>query len=262
MQQIDHTHNIIELHNISYSYNASEKVLDNISFSLHKGDYLGIIGPNGGGKTTLLKIMLGLITPISGTIKLFGQEIKHFKSWDKIGYVPQKASHFDNNFPATVWEVVAMGRYAKRGLFNLPTATDTKKVEKALEQVDMLEYKNRQIGDLSGGQQQRVFIARALATEPEVIFLDEPTAGVDATNQEKFYELLRKLNKELSLTLILVSHELDVVVKEATEVACINCKLVCYCTPKELAQNGGLEQIYGKDLKYILHAHEGTSSNK
>ncbi|HZE86843.1 MAG TPA: metal ABC transporter ATP-binding protein [Methylomirabilota bacterium] len=256
MQQVDHTQDIIELQDIYYSYNGQENVLENISFSLHKGDYLGIIGPNGGGKTTLLKIMLGLIKPTRGTVKLFGENIKAFKDWGRIGYVPQKASHFDNNFPATAEEVVAMGRYAKRGLFHFPTKRDREKVEQALEQVDMLSYKNNQVGELSGGQQQRIFIARALATEPEVIFLDEPTVGVDVQTQEQFYQLLKKLNRELDLTLVLVSHELDIVAKEATEVACINCKLVCYCTPKELLKHGSIEQMYGKDLRYILHNHE------
>ena len=121
----------------------------------------------------------------------------------------------------------------------------------------MWQYKDKQLGALSGGQQQRVFIARALATEPEIIFLDEPTVGVDATTQERFYNLLKKLNKELDLTLVLVSHELDVVAHEATEVACINCKLVCYCSPSELMRKETLEKIYGKELKYILHQHQG-----
>ncbi len=257
MQQIDHTKNIIELHNISFSYDGIEKVLENITFSVHKGDYLGIIGPNGGGKTTVLKIMLGLLQPTSGTIKLFGKPLKAFKDWSKIGYVPQKVSHFDNNFPVTVEEVVAMGRFARRGLFHFPQQEDSEKVERALKQVDMWEYKSKQIGELSGGQQQRVFIARALVTEPEVIFLDEPTVGVDATTQEQFYKLLKSLNRELQLTLVLVSHELDIVANEATEVACINCNLVCYCTPKELMHKDTLEKMYGKDLKYILHQHQG-----
>ncbi len=260
MQEVDHTKNSIELNNISFAYIENENVLENITFALHKGDYLGIIGPNGGGKTTLLKIMLGLLKPTAGEIKLFGKPLAEFKDWSKIGYVPQKAAYFDNNFPATVEEVVAMGRYAKRGLFNFPTKDDKEKVSQALDQVDMLRYKNKQLGDLSGGQQQRVFIARALATEPEVIFLDEPTVGIDATTQERFYNLLKKLNKELSLTLVLVSHELDVVAHEATEVACINCRLVCYCSPNELMRKETLEKIYGKDLKYILHQHQGRGT--
>ncbi|MEK7571544.1 MAG: metal ABC transporter ATP-binding protein [Patescibacteria group bacterium] len=256
MQLVDHTKNIIELQNVSFSY-GSEPVLTNITFALHKGDYLGIIGPNGGGKTTLLKLMLGLLKPTSGSITLFGKKLDEVKQKSRIGYVPQKATHFDQTFPVTVKEVVTMGRYARRGLFTFITDEDKKQVEKALRQVEMFDHKDTLISDLSGGQQQRVFIARALAGEPEVIFLDEPTAGVDTHTQEQFYFLLRKLNRELDMTLVLVSHEVDVVVNEVTEVACINSSLVCYCKPEELVNMRGLEKVYGKDIRYILHAHEG-----
>jgi len=257
MRAIDHTKNIIELENIFYSYDGIEEVLRNISFNIHKGDYLGIIGPNGGGKTTLLKIMLGLLPPTKGQVKLFGQPIRSFKDWYKIGYVPQKAAYFDASFPVNVEEVVSMGTYARRGLFHFSTKEDAEKVHKALEQVEMVPYKKRMVGDLSGGQQQRVFIARALAAEPEIIFLDEPTVGVDIKTQEQFYLLLQKLNKQLDLTLVLISHELDVVARETTEIACINRTLISYCTPKELIRAGGLENLYGKELKYILHNHGG-----
>ncbi len=249
MQTVDHTNNIIELSHISFAYQKADYALSDISFNVHKGDYLGIIGPNGGGKTTVLKIMLGLLKPIEGRVKLFGQEIEDFKDWYKIGYVPQKATSIDANFPVTVEEVVSMGIYAKR---------DKTKVEKALDEVDMLPYKKKRIGELSGGLQQRVFIARALASQPEVIFLDEPTVGVDTKAQELFYLLLRRMNKALDLTLILVSHELDIVARETTEVAFINHTLVSYCTPDELTKSGTLERLYGKDLKYILHDHGGV----
>jgi zinc transport system ATP-binding protein len=199
--------------------------------------------------------MLGLLPATAGSVKLFGTDISKFRDWYKIGYVPQKATT-DAHFPISVEEVVSMGTYAKRGLFHSQTSADTLKVEKALEQVDMLEFRKKQIGDLSGGQQQRVFIARALAAEPEVIFLDEPTVGVDIKAQEQFYILLQKLNKKLGLTLVLVSHELDIVARETTEVACINRNLACYCTPKELMNEGSLKNLYGKELKYILHNHE------
>lgn len=251
----DHTENIIELDNVSYTYNGVDFVVKDITFSVHRGDYLGLIGPNGSGKTTLLKMMLGLLRPTHGIVKIFGKEPKDFHEWYKIGYVAQKATHFDKNFPATVEEAVAMGTYARRGLFHFPSAEDKKRVYEALEQVEMLEHRKERIGDLSGGQQQRVFIARALATKPEVVILDEPTVGVDATTQEQFYLLLRKLNKEFRLTLILVSHELNIVSREATEVACINQSLVCYTTPEELSQQGGIEKLYGKDLRYLLHDH-------
>lgn len=251
---VDHTKNIIEVNNVSFAY-SEEVILKDITLNIHQGDYVGLIGPNGGGKTTLLKIMLGLLKPKQGTVKLFGQPIEKFNNWSKIGYVPQKAVNFDVKFPATVQEVVMMGRYGKRGLFHRITQEDKQVVQKVLEQVDMLDFNNRLIGDLSGGQQQRVFIARALATEPEVVFLDEPTVGVDVQTQEHFYDLLKKLNTQLNLTLVLVSHDIDVIAHEATELACINQNLVYHGTPKEFIKGDYIKNLYGKEVKFILHDH-------
>jgi zinc transport system ATP-binding protein len=252
--QIDHTKNIIEVKNVTFAYN-DEYVLKNINLNIHKGDYLGVVGPNGGGKTTLLKIMLGLLKPSSGSVNLFGEDIRNFKNWSKIGYVPQKAVNFDSNFPATVYEVVSMGRYGKKGLFNSLNNEDKAMIEESLKQVEMSEYRDRIIGDLSGGQQQRVFIARALVSQPEVIFLDEPTVGVDLKTQESFYKLLKKLNQTLHLTLILVSHDIDVVVHESTEIACVNRTLNYDSCPVDLLNNEGLQKLYGHQAKLILHNH-------
>ncbi len=255
MHTVDHTTNLIELKNVSFGFTAHDTVIRDVTLAVHRGDYLGIIGPNGGGKTTLLKVMLGLLKPTKGTVRLFGKDISKFHQWSKIGYVPQKASAFDPNFPVTVEEVVAMGTYARRGLFHRTTRADRSKVHQALEHVDMLEYRHRLAGDLSGGQQQRIFIARALAGDPEIILLDEPTVGVDVSTQEQFYHLLKKLNHELDLTLVLVSHELEVVARETTEIASINNTLVYYRTPEELAKSGGLELAYGKSLKHVRATH-------
>jgi zinc transport system ATP-binding protein len=242
--QLNHSQNIIELDKICFSYN-SEEVVKNVSLKIHKGDYVGIIGPNGSGKSTLIKLMLGLLKPKDGTVKLFGREIKDFKDWSKIGYVPQRTS-VETNLPLTVEEMVAMGRYGKRGLFHFPNKEDREKTIKALKQVDMLEFKNRQIGELSGGQQQRVFIARALSSEPEVIFLDEPTAGVDIKTQKQFYGLLRKLNRELDLTLVLISHELDVVAHEATELVYINKTIEYYGDPLKFLNADYFHKLIGR----------------
>ncbi len=251
---INHGETIIELKDISFSF-TNTPVLKGINLAIHKGDYLGIIGPNGGGKTTLLKLMLNLLKPSKGSIKLLGQDIDKFRDWSKIGYVPQKAVNFDASFPATVFEIASMGRFARIGLLRLPSKEDRKKVEESLEQVGMLEFRNRLIGDLSQGQQQRVFIARALASEPEIIFLDEPTVGVDIKAQEEFYKLLEKLNHELHLTLILVSHDIDVVTNEVTELACINEELVYHGDPKEFIREDYIKKLYGKGVKFILHGH-------
>jgi zinc transport system ATP-binding protein len=245
---------IIELENISFAY-GTEPVLRDINLAVSAGDYLGIIGPNGGGKTTLLKIMLGLLKVRSGTVRLFGKDINEFKEWSKIGYVPQKAANFELNFPATVEEIVLMGRTAKKGLFKMLNKEDRRHVSHALSQVGMREYKDRLISDLSGGQQQRVFIARALAGDPEVIFLDEPTVGVDIKTQEEFYKLLEKLNKEYKITLILVSHDIDVITNEVKNVACINQDLIYHGTSKEFIKEDIVEKMYGKGVKVILHNH-------
>jgi len=243
--QIDHSKSIIEVDKVSFAYNGEDAIKD-VSIAVHRGDYLGIIGPNGGGKSTLLKIMLGLLHPKEGVIKLFNQSIDEFKDWSKIGYVPQKPPNFELNFPVSVREVVAMGRYGKRGLLRFPTKEDGEKVNKALSQVEMTEFAGRQITELSGGQQQRVFIARALVSEPEVIFLDEPTAGVDIKTQKSFYALLEKLNRDFDLTLVLISHELDVLAHEATELAYINRTLEYYGDPKEFLKGDYYHQFIGK----------------
>lgn len=244
MQQITKDKTIIELKNVSFSY-SNEDVVRNVSLVIHQGDYVGLVGPNGGGKTTLLKLMLNLLSAESGSISLFKTSLSVFKDWSKIGYVPQK-TYLEINFPVTVLEMVAMGRYGKRGLFHFPTNEDKEKTIQALQQVDMLEYKNRQINDLSGGQKQRVLIARALASEPEIIFLDEPTVGVDIKTQKQFYTLLRKLNQELSLTLILVTHELDIVSHEANKLGYINRTLEYYGEPDEFLQGKYFHELIGK----------------
>lgn len=221
MANVDHTENIIELDGVSFAY-GERSVLSNVTLRVHKGDYLGIVGGNGSGKTTLVKILLGLLQPSSGTVRLFGTPLEEFRDWSKIGYVPQKVTNFDANFPATVLEVVLMGRYGKLGLFRSTTSQDVVAAEKSLKQVGLWEYRNRLIGDLSGGQQQRAFIARALTGEPEIMVLDEPTVGVEQGVKEDFYTLLRKLNVEMNLTIVLITHDIQSMTTEAMHIACVD----------------------------------------
>jgi zinc transport system ATP-binding protein len=242
-------HNVVEIKNLSFSY-GRVPVLSNISLNIHRGDYLCLIGPNGGGKTTLLKLILGLLKPESGTIS---------KNSDlRIGYVPQSALRFDQQFPATVSEVVRMG---------LGTATETTSkadasVNSALAHVGMNEFSSRRIGDLSGGQQQRVFIARALVAAPNILFLDEPTAGTDVELQQSFYELLDDLHEKLKITLVLISHELNVISKKATEFACINKTLTYHGTPASFMASSQKSDAsktfvhgFGGGLQIIPHSH-------
>jgi zinc transport system ATP-binding protein len=254
MPKVDHHKNIIEVKNISFAYGA-EEVLSNISIDVHQGDYLAFVGPNGAGKTTLMKIILGLLTPQSGSIKLFGRDINNFKKWKKISYVAQGANKFDDNFPATVLEIVLMGRYGVKGLFKNIKASDKKIAAEAIEQVGLSGFKDRLIGDLSGGQKQRVFIARALCSQPEVIFLDEPTAGVDHKNQDEFYALLKKMNEELGITLVLITHDVERVLREAMHIACIDHSLTCHSSPEEFLSESAAANIMGEKVKIIAHHH-------
>ncbi|WP_240376630.1 metal ABC transporter ATP-binding protein [Bacillus piscicola] len=245
---------VLETDNVSYRY-SKQPVLENVSMEIKKGSFLGLVGPNGSGKSTLIKILLGLIAPDAGEIRLFGTPLKKFKHWEKIGYVSQKANSFNSGFPATVQEVVAMGLYGQMGLFRFLNKTHKRKIENALEQVGMSDYKKRTIGELSGGQQQRVFIARALVSEPDILILDEPTVGVDAQSVQQFYTLLSTLNIEKGMTLLLVTHDVGVMTRYVSHVACLNRILHFHGTSEEFEEQN-LSSVYGHDVTMITHGHE------
>lgn len=242
----------IELDNVSFSYDHTP-VIENLTFTVRKGEYLGIIGPNGGGKTTLIKVILGLLHPTEGTIKLFGKERHHFTEKYRIGYVPQRVTQTDKDFPATVFEVVRTGRIARLGFFEKFTKKDTDAVEHAMEISGIARYRDTLIGNLSGGERQRVFIARALASEPEVLILDEPTVGVDIGAQRTFYDFLASLNRDQNLTIIFISHDVDAVSQETKTVLCLNHNLVCHGLPHDLLNEHILERLYGKHSKIVNH---------
>jgi zinc transport system ATP-binding protein len=213
---------IVSIDHVSFGYVGGANVLEDVSLSVAQGEYLGLIGPNGGGKSTLAKIMLGLLTPSSGSVSLFGHSLDEFRDWHRIGYVPQKPSDSLNAFPATVLEVVLMGRIATRGLFRRFTAEDYEHATGALKTVGITDLAQRQIGELSGGQQQRVFIARALVGHPDLIVLDEPTVGVESKIRDDFYKLLRALHQDHHHTLILISHDLGCVEREVSRMVEVN----------------------------------------
>ncbi|MCX6801984.1 MAG: ABC transporter ATP-binding protein [Candidatus Diapherotrites archaeon] len=244
---------ILELKHVSFSY-GTVPAIDNVTFSVEKGDFVGMIGPNGSGKTTLVKLVLGLLKPENGTIKLFGKDINEFKDWNRIGYVPQKATGFDQNFPATVFEAASMGRFAKAGLAKQLSKADYTAIEKALEVVGMLKLRERRIGELSGGQQQRVFIARAFAAEPELLILDEPTVGVDAEAQHEFYSLLKQLNEKFGLTLILISHDIGMVSKKVNKLACVNIAVTMHDISKGI-NKADLHCAYSTGMELVPHHH-------
>ena len=243
----------ISAHNISFKY-GTEFVLEDINFTINQGDFVGIIGPNGSGKTTLLKIILGLLKSESGNITIFDKTVQ-VGSHEEIGYIPQKVTQLESRFPITVYEVVMLGRVNKKNLFKRITQQDHKIIEKSLEDVSMLAYKDALITDLSGGQQQRVFIAKALASKPKLLILDEPTVGVDQGSQDTFYKLLRKLNTQDGLTIIIVSHDTDVIINEVNTVLCLNKTVICHLSPKDFTKQNYLEKVYGAHKKHVVHQH-------
>lgn len=246
--------NCLDVTDVSFRY-GDQQILENITFTIDCGDYLGIIGPNGSGKTTLLKLILGLLEPTSGDIKVLGQPIRQLADRHEIGYVPQRITQSDWQFPASVQEVVESGRTASRGLFGSFTSADKKAVKKAIEVTGIGDYRNRLIGELSGGERQRVFIARALASDPKILILDEPTVGVDLDSQERFYTLLCELNKKHDLTILLVSHDIDVVAQEVKTVLFLNKTIIAHGSPKDLLKEGHLEKLYSNQMKFIVHRH-------
>jgi len=215
-------------------------VLEDINLSIREGDYLGIIGPNGGGKTTLLKIILGLIRITTG--------IRHVAHCN-IGYVPQDF-HFDMDFPARVIDVVLMGRLKERRLIKRYNDTDIKIAEKALKAVEMMAYKDYQIGRLSGGQRQLVMIARALAARPQMLILDEPTASIDSQHGYDLYEFLKQLNDE-GLTIVMVSHDLSAISTYVKKIACVNRRL--YCHDMGELKVDTLQKVYGCSFELLGH---------
>lgn len=245
----------IELNDVGFIYPNSSPALQGISFSVYQGDYLGIIGPNGGGKTTLIRIILGLLHPTSGRVALFGKDHHDFKERYRIGYVPQRVTQEDKNFPATVFEVVRSGRIPRLGFFRGFTSKDLQVVEHSMELAGVTKYRDTRIGNLSGGERQRVFIARALANEPDVLILDEPTVGVDIGAQKKFYEFLGSLNRDQHLTIIFVSHDVDVVAGEIKTVLCLNHSLVCHGEPRSILNDDVLKRLYGEHVTTISHQH-------
>ena len=251
---ISHTVPAIEINDLSFRYNV-HAVLDNISFRIEAGNYVGIIGPNGGGKTTLLRLLLGLLKPQTGIIKIFGTEIQQYQHRYELGYVPQHVSQDNINLPASVYEIVESGRTARLGLFARPGKADIHAINKALEIARVAEFRKSMMSELSGGQRQRVYVARALAAEPKVLFLDEPFIGIDLAAQEDFYAFLRELNETQGLTILFVSHDVDIISAEVKELLCLNRRLVCQGKPHELIEEHMIEKLYGKTITHIHHEH-------
>lgn len=262
--------NALEVSDVSISYNGN-LAIDKVNFSVDEGDLLGIVGPNGAGKTTLFRAILGL-QAYTGTIRLFGFEgKKYFPLLPLIGYVSQKVS-FDANFPATISEIVAMGLLPEKKLHKCEVVLqncgcswnriykkinkDHDKVIEALRTVNLESLKDRRIGELSGGELQRVFIAKALVKDPILLILDEPVTGVDVDTQNKFYDVIKRINNENKITIVWSSHDLEAISKFANKVACMNRQLFFHGQKEEFFSNKDLLKTYAESaMQMHMHNH-------
>ncbi|RJQ44911.1 MAG: metal ABC transporter ATP-binding protein [Anaerolineaceae bacterium] len=236
---------IISIRNLWAGYD-SQPVLEDINLDVMQGDFIGLIGPNGGGKTTLLKVVMGLIEPHKGIISVMGKDPKQGRC--HIGYVPQQVA-LDRDFPISVWDVVKMGRLGCRGMLQRTSKDDEDIIIDSLQQVDIHNLRTRAIGDLSVGQRQRVYIARALATRPLILLMDEPTASVDPQASKNIYELLHELNKEI--TIVMVSHNMDAVSSHVKSIGCINRRLYYHGTTEITEEM--VNAIYNCPIDLIAH---------
>lgn len=241
---------VIECFGLTY-----KNAISDVGFSIKRGDYVAIIGPNGGGKSTLAKLILGLLSPDAGTIKLFGKEQKIFKELRKIGYVAQRASQIDKNFPLTVYETIKLGFAHKISLFGGLSAKDKEHIERMMAKMGVADLQNRRISELSGGQAQRVMIARALVSRPEILILDEPNTGVDKASQHAFYELLRELNRQENITILFITHDLGVIADDVNKVLCLNRSLLACHNPHVLLNCKEMSKLYGMDAHLVCHHH-------
>lgn len=231
-------------------------LLENITFSVEAGKIAAIIGPNGAGKTTLIKAILGLISYDTGRITLFGHERRHNRFPVRVGYVPQRLQ-FDRTIPMTVSELL---RFTIPPYYSFPLHRKREEKEtiiRLLQTVGAHELMNRGVGSLSGGELQRIMIAKAIVNDPEILFLDEPSSGVDIEGQERFHDLVKRLNKERNLTAILISHDLNVVYRFADNVLCLNRKLVCSGRPEDALTDDVIKSVYGEMMGAYIHScHE------
>ncbi len=240
---------LLETKNLNVQY-GNAHVLQDVTLRIDDGEFVGLVGPNGAGKSTLLRSLLGLIDPSNGEVCCCGRPVHRFDDWTRIGYVPQHAVNVDAKFPASALEIALLGRVAKRGLFRRWTAEDKQAANDALARVGIDHLAERPVGTLSGGERQRVFLAKALAGNPDLLLLDEPTAGVDMSAREDFYNLIDGLNHEEGITILLVSHDLQAVQLCCHRLVALNRRIVYDGSPEAFDEEGGISRAYDMNVSH------------
>lgn len=240
----------VQLQHVWVTFNH-HTVLEDVSLDIQENTFVGVLGPNGAGKSTLLKVILGLLPPTRGEVLVFGRDPHHARrQGDLIGYLPQRPLT-NPRFPVTVLEVVLMGAYGRIGLGRRPGREDREKAMAHLERLGIAHLAHRPIGEISGGEQQRVFIARALAVEPRLLLMDEPTISLDLCVQDEVYDLISRLKTELNLTVIMVSHDIGAVAAHVDDIVCLNRRVHVHSPPP--IGRVALENTFGCAVEYLFH---------
>jgi zinc transport system ATP-binding protein len=246
---------VLSVKNMSFSYGAAE-VLSGVSFDVQRGDYIGLAGPNGAGKTTLIKAVLGLTGRYAGAAELFGVDMRNFSAWHRVGYLPQRVNAFNPLFPATVKEVVGLGLLSKKSFPKSFTSVDDAEILRTLELMGIADLGGKLVGELSGGQQQRVFLARALAPNPELLILDEPSTALDPVSRQGFYDIIKKLNQEKGITCVLITHDTAQIGRYANKLLYLDKKVVFYGRFQDFCQSPEMTSYFGSFSQHLIcHQH-------
>jgi zinc transport system ATP-binding protein len=247
--------NVLEIKNLSFSYSGSN-VIDNLSLTIERGSFIALAGPNGAGKTTLAKLILSLEKSNSGIIKIFGESDKKNIAWHKIGYLAQRANLFNPLFPAEVREVVALGLLSTKKYPKKINRDDVKKINEILDTLGILDLKNKSVNELSGGQQQRVFLARALVNNPELLILDEPSTALDPETRASFFSLIKKLNQEKGITIILITHDTAQAGQYADQLLYLDKKIIFFGLFTDFCHSRDMEKYFGHFAQHLIcHQH-------
>lgn len=236
---------VIELDSVSFRY-GGPMILENVTLTVEKGEFLGVVGPNGGGKTTLLKLMLGLLDPTQGAVRVMGGMPAEARR--QVGYVPQFVT-FRRDFPISVEETVLLGRLGLAPTLGSYSKADREAARQAMVETEVLEFRRRSLSALSGGELQRVLIARALATDPKLLLLDEPTANIDLRVEKDIFDLLRQINARA--TVVVVSHDIGFISRYVTRIACLNRTLICHTTSEITGEV--IAELYGRPVSMVRH---------
>lgn len=250
---------IIELKNVSVSYNSHEALKD-ISCAIEPGDFIGLVGPNGAGKTTLIKAIFGLVPVKEGSIELFGTPAKKFANWGKIGYLPQQSSSINPLFPATAREVILLGLLSQKKWPRKVTKADKIKVNEIAEKLKITDLNKRMLSELSGGQQQKVLLARSLVSMPEILIFDEPSTALDPDSRESFFQLIKELNKNSGIAVILITHDTGYVGRFAEKLMYLDKKMIYYGKFSDFCKSEKMGQYFGEHHQHIIcHQHTDAS---